>query len=154
VSHPDVLLWALKPAEEGIAQGLVVRPWNLAASARSATPAMGSAITSARSTTHLETNLVAQSLFAGALPMSFAPRQLRTFRITAEVPAGAPGPAPAPPAPGVAPSRPTRARGHVDPCLPLAGARPCESTPILSRMFATWLHGRRAGARLRHPREA
>lgn len=35
VSDPDLLVWSVKPAEEGIAAGVVVRLWNLAESARS-----------------------------------------------------------------------------------------------------------------------
>ncbi len=29
VTNPDVLLWSVKPSEEGIANGLITRLWNL-----------------------------------------------------------------------------------------------------------------------------
>jgi alpha-mannosidase len=37
ISDPMVLLWALKPAEDGIDQGVVARAWNLGSAASSFT---------------------------------------------------------------------------------------------------------------------
>jgi alpha-mannosidase len=78
----DVLLWALKPAEEGIAQGLVARVWNVADASRTfnlSLPAHG--LTSARRVTHLETDLGAASLASGVLGATLARQQMATFRL-------------------------------------------------------------------------
>jgi alpha-mannosidase len=80
---PDVLLWALKPAEEGIAQGVIARVWNVAEGARTMSlslPAYG--IASAGRTTHVETDLGAASLAGGAVQQSLARQQMATFRLT------------------------------------------------------------------------
>ncbi|NOT35417.1 MAG: glycoside hydrolase [Candidatus Eisenbacteria bacterium] len=78
----DVLLWALKPAEEGISQGLIARVWNLAEGSRSFTLALPSnTLTSARRTTHLETDLGAVTLANGAVSGSLARQQMATYRL-------------------------------------------------------------------------
>ena len=79
---PDVLLWALKPAEEGIGQGVIARVWNVADGARTmalSLPAYG--IASARRTTHIETDLGSVTLAGGAVQQSLARQQLATFRL-------------------------------------------------------------------------
>ena len=78
----DVLLWALKPAEEGMSQGVIARVWNLAEGSRTATlslPTLG--IASARRATHIETDLGAATLTAGAVQQTLARQQLATFRL-------------------------------------------------------------------------
>ena len=83
LSHPGVLLWSLKPAEEGIASGLMVRAWNLnpAASDVTLTPNVpGQSLTSARQTTHLETDLDPAPVKDSAFSARFAAQQMKTFR--------------------------------------------------------------------------
>ena len=78
----DVLLWAIKPAEEGIGQGLIARVWNLAEGPRSFTLGLASnSITSARRVTHLETDLGAATLAGGVVSASLARQQMATFRL-------------------------------------------------------------------------
>ena len=86
VSRPDVLVWAVKPAEEGINQGVIVRLWN-----QSQQPATGSVEfawtpAAAKRTTHLETDLEAARLEGNRLPVTLQPQQLQTYRIGAEIP--------------------------------------------------------------------
>jgi alpha-mannosidase len=79
---PDVLLWALKPAEEGVTNGVIARVWNVAEGARTmalSLPPLG--IASARATTHVETDLGAATLAGGAVQGSLARQQLATFRL-------------------------------------------------------------------------
>jgi len=79
----DVLLWALKPAEEGIGRGVIARVWNLAEAPRSFTlelPPTG--IAAAQRATHIETDLGAAALAGGVLGESLARQQLATFRLT------------------------------------------------------------------------
>ncbi len=78
----NVMLWSLKPAEEGIGQGVIARVWNLADATSSLSltlPPTG--IASAERTTHIETNLGAATLAGGALTASLARQQMATFRL-------------------------------------------------------------------------
>jgi len=83
VSDPNVLLWALKPAEEGIGHGVIARLWNVSDSPATATLAFTSGLASAQRTTHLETDLAPVKLDgAAALPAGFARQQLQTYRLS------------------------------------------------------------------------
>lgn len=58
VSNPDVLVWSLKPHEDGARAGTVVRLWNLSSAPQTARVRFQPAeVTAARRTTHLETDL-------------------------------------------------------------------------------------------------
>lgn len=82
ISDPNVLLWALKPAEEGINQGIVARLWNLAEAPAKTTLVFTPALDSAQRTTHIETNLETVPLTADAkLSADFARQQIKTYRL-------------------------------------------------------------------------
>ncbi len=84
VDGPGVLLWALKPAEEGLAHGITARLWNLNDIPATATLALDPAVgvSSAHHTTHIETNLAPVALTsARALPASFTRQQIQTYRL-------------------------------------------------------------------------
>lgn len=82
VSDPAVLLWAIKPAEEGIERGIVVRLWNVSDRPVAATVTLPTGLRSAHETTHLETDLGPVALGpASALPTRFLRQQLLTFRL-------------------------------------------------------------------------
>jgi alpha-mannosidase len=68
-TNPDVLLWALKPSEDGIDHGIITRFWNL------------SGIANASQITHIETNPTPVPLTAALLKASAKPWQLRSFSI-------------------------------------------------------------------------
>jgi alpha-mannosidase len=86
----DVLLWALKPAEEGIGQGVIARVWNLADASRTFTLALPpTGISTAQRATHIETDLGTAALAGGALSESLARQQMATYRLT---PQGSIGP--------------------------------------------------------------
>lgn len=79
---PDVLLWSLKPAEEGIANGLIARVWNLDEGSRPLSlslPPLG--IDRATKTTHLETDLAPATLMGGHLTGTLARQEMRTYRL-------------------------------------------------------------------------
>ncbi|NUN96098.1 MAG: glycoside hydrolase [Candidatus Omnitrophica bacterium] len=83
VSNPDVLLWALKPAEEGIDRGLAARFWNLSNSPSNFTLTLhGASVEQAMTATHLETETGPATLSSGSLSASLAPQQLKTFLLT------------------------------------------------------------------------
>jgi alpha-mannosidase len=81
ISNPDAILWALKPAEEGIGGGIVVRLWNLNGQPVPFTLALPQPLAAARQTTHVETNLAPAPVVAGALQATLGARQLQTWRL-------------------------------------------------------------------------
>jgi alpha-mannosidase len=81
MSNPDVLLWALKPADDGPAQDIIARFWNLSPEATEISVKFSWAPRAAKQATHLETDLSSARLEAGALRASFRSQQLLTFRI-------------------------------------------------------------------------
>jgi alpha-mannosidase len=56
VSDPDVLLWSIKPSEEGIENGLITRFWNFKNEPVSPVIKLNTSIEKAWETTHIETN--------------------------------------------------------------------------------------------------
>jgi hypothetical protein len=85
ISNPNVLLWALKPAEDGIDRGVVARVWNLSNNPASFSLWWSpSSITRAEQTTHIETPLGEATVVNGELVASLAAQQLKTFSM--EVP--------------------------------------------------------------------
>jgi alpha-mannosidase len=79
VSDPHVLLWALKPSEEGIGKGVTARFWNVSARPSDFTGKMQGKVLKAWKMTHIETDLSPESVDSGALRAGFQPWQLRTF---------------------------------------------------------------------------
>ena len=88
ISNPEVLLWALKPAEDGVAKGLVTRVWNLSRQPREYTVALASGIRDATRTTHIETDESALPVSAGTVKVRLEGSQMQTMRLT---PAKVPG---------------------------------------------------------------
>lgn len=88
VSQPDVLLWALKPAEEGIGAGLVARLWNLASAPRSTAIRSTPGVRAAQRTTHIETDLAPVTLqTSNTINASFTREQMQTYRLQLATPA-------------------------------------------------------------------
>ena len=82
VSNPDVLLWALKPHEDGIEHGVVARLWNLSAATAQTKINLTAGLATAHRTTHIETDIEAVPLDgSGALPAAFSPQQMQTYRL-------------------------------------------------------------------------
>jgi alpha-mannosidase len=81
VSDPNILLWALKPAEEGIAHGGVARVWNLSAEPGTVDLSPAFPLLQARRTTHIETDLEEATIAENMLRAPIRGRQLLTFRL-------------------------------------------------------------------------
>lgn len=80
VSNPNILLWALKPAEDGPATTLTARLWNLAGSAAPLRLLLdGGRLRSAQHATHIETPTGPAAVSGGALNDSFLPQQIKTY---------------------------------------------------------------------------
>lgn len=79
-SHPGVLLWALKPHDDGIACGVIARLWNVSAAAATTELTLAPGLAGAHRTTHIETDLEALPLTAtGALSATLARQQMQTY---------------------------------------------------------------------------
>lgn len=86
-SNPSVLLWALKPAEDGPEAGLIARLWNVSATAQDTSLSLASGMSAAGRVTHIETGLETLPVRSGQLHVRIAPSQIQTVRI---VPSGRP----------------------------------------------------------------
>jgi hypothetical protein len=82
LDDPDVLLWALKPADDGIQNGVIARVWNLAGSATTltVTPPSG-LISGARFATHIETPTGPAPVTGGSLTVPVNPWQMTTYSL-------------------------------------------------------------------------
>jgi alpha-mannosidase len=80
-SDPDALLWALKPAEEGIEQGVIMRVWNVADANKPITVTANTPIVKGFSTTHIETDDQAIPLEKGTLNTVLGHHRMHTFRV-------------------------------------------------------------------------
>ncbi len=81
ISDPNVVLWSIKPAEEGIGQGIIARVYNVTGQAATASLQLANPINSANRTSHIETNLDSAPIADGNLAMSLTPQQYQTFRL-------------------------------------------------------------------------
>ncbi|HSF88410.1 MAG TPA: T9SS type A sorting domain-containing protein [Saprospiraceae bacterium] len=80
ISDPDVLLWALKPAEEGAAKGVIARVWNQAAESNFMIDGT-MPITSAMHTSHVETDISPVSVSNANLDGTIGDQEMKTYRI-------------------------------------------------------------------------
>lgn len=78
ISDPNVFLWALKPAEDGIGRGIVVRVWNQANSPTSYTLSFPQPVNFAESLTHIETTIAPATVTSGQLTATAAQQQIQT----------------------------------------------------------------------------
>ena len=83
VSDPGVLLWSLKPAEEGIKHGVIARVWNVADS-----PVKANVLYIGpgrrRRVTHIETDLEPAEVHDSGVRTSLACQEMQTFPVYAE----------------------------------------------------------------------
>ena len=83
VGAPNVFLWSLKPAEDGIETGAIARFWNTGAGTVAVNATLGGpfAIASAKATTHIETDTGPAAVNAGRLEAPLPGRRIATFRL-------------------------------------------------------------------------
>ncbi|NWF65778.1 MAG: glycoside hydrolase [Chloroflexi bacterium] len=81
LKNPDTLLWALKPAEEGVERGVIARVWNVSPEPRRISLSLADTVVRAEKTTHIETGLGAAHVEKGALEADAASSQMLTFRL-------------------------------------------------------------------------
>ena len=78
ITNPNVLLWSLKPAEDGINRGIVARVWNQSNSPATYQLSLSQPITSAERTTHIETTIAPGTVTSGVLNASINQQQIQT----------------------------------------------------------------------------
>lgn len=82
VSDPNVALWALKPSEEGIANGgIIARLWNLATTPSVCTLNFTRPATAAARTTHIETDIEPATVTNGNPIANIGQQQMQTYRV-------------------------------------------------------------------------
>lgn len=81
ISDTNVLVWALKPAEEGIDNGIIMRAWNLSDKNKPVTITSNSVIIKAFSTSHIETDNKGIPVQKGAIHTTALHNRIQTFRI-------------------------------------------------------------------------
>lgn len=78
ISNPNVLLWALKPAEDGINRGIVARVWNQSNAPVNYTLGLSQPITSSDRLTHIETTISPATVVSGQLSAGINQQQIQT----------------------------------------------------------------------------
>jgi alpha-mannosidase len=80
-SDPNVMLWSLKPSDDGIGEGLIARFWNFDKKPVTPTITVAKPIRLAWQTTHIETNERLLKPVEKQLQINFAPNELNTYRL-------------------------------------------------------------------------
>ncbi len=78
ISDPNVLLWSLKPAEDGFDRGIVTRVWNQSNSPVNYQISLAEPVTSAERVTHIETTIAPAAVTSGQLSTSANQQQVQT----------------------------------------------------------------------------
>ena len=81
VSHPQVLLWALKPAEDGGVSDIIARVWHLGSQPQKYSVSLASGVKSARRVTHIETDIEALEVTRGQVANQAQATQIQTMRL-------------------------------------------------------------------------
>jgi alpha-mannosidase len=82
IDHPAVLLWALKPHDDGIEHGMVARVWNLAPEPSAMRLTSAPPLAGARRVTHIETPLETLVLKDGFLETSIPAHRIESYSLT------------------------------------------------------------------------
>jgi len=81
VGNPYMLLWALKPHEDGVEHGIIARLRNLSETAAESELSFTPGLSAAYQTTHIETDFGAIPTSAtGLVPMTHGRQELQTVR--------------------------------------------------------------------------
>lgn len=81
ISNPDVLVWSLKPAEEGIDQGVVLRLWNMSDANSNCTISSVHPILHAKRITHIETDISDMPTNLGKIILELGHNRMETYRL-------------------------------------------------------------------------
>lgn len=83
IDNPNIVLWALKPAEDGIESGTVVRLWNLSNTTQQFSLKLSDGpLVGAVRLSHIETPMENARIISGALADSMRPQQIKTYAVS------------------------------------------------------------------------
>lgn len=80
-SDPNSLIWAIKPSEEGISNGIITRVWNLNNTGAAPVLTFDLAITAAKRATHVETDMNSNDFAGKSLFTAIGHNEMKTYRI-------------------------------------------------------------------------
>lgn len=81
IENSNVLLWSLKPSEDGSEKGFVTRIWNMENQQQATKISFSNPIASAFLTSHIETDISQAAISIGVLNEKIGKNQIKTFRI-------------------------------------------------------------------------
>jgi alpha-mannosidase len=81
ISDPNVLVWALKPSEEGVDKGIVLRVWNTSNENKICSISSVNPIESCKSITHIETDISVITPEFGKINTTIGHNRIQTFRM-------------------------------------------------------------------------
>jgi alpha-mannosidase len=81
ISDPDILVWSVKPSEEGIGNGIIMRLWNLDNHDKNCTISCFMPIVKCWNTTHIETDISEIIPEDGKLKINIGHNRIQTYRI-------------------------------------------------------------------------
>lgn len=82
VSSPNAMVWAVKPAEDGIDKGVIFRLWNVASSAQQVDVSLVPTALSVQRVSHIETPIESVPLTGNGMSASLSAQQLQTYQVT------------------------------------------------------------------------
>jgi alpha-mannosidase len=83
INNPSVLLWALKPAEDGVGAGLIARVWNISSAGQNFSLKLNDGpLMSAIQVTHIETPVATAQVTNGDLIDNLLPQQIKTYAVS------------------------------------------------------------------------
>jgi alpha-mannosidase len=81
IANPDILVWAVKPAEEGIASGIILRVWNMNDHDSDFSVAASTPLVRCYRDTHIEVDKEKIDPIEGELKVKIGHNHIETFRI-------------------------------------------------------------------------
>ncbi|OAI57330.1 hypothetical protein AYO49_00260 [Verrucomicrobiaceae bacterium SCGC AG-212-N21] len=86
INDPDVILWSLKPHDDGIDKGVVARVWNQGSAATLNLTTPSEPLTNAKKVSHIETDEATLTVSSGALVDTLPAQKMQTYVFGAFVP--------------------------------------------------------------------
>jgi alpha-mannosidase len=81
ISDTNVILLAVKPSEDGISNGLILRLWNLDNEDKTCNLSFGLPLISANKVTHIETNISSLKTVNGSINETIGHNMIESFRV-------------------------------------------------------------------------
>jgi alpha-mannosidase len=80
-NDPNSLIWAIKPSEEGINNGIIIRVWNLNNTGAAPILTFDLSLIAAKRTTHVETDMNNTDFAGKSLPTAIGHDEMKTYKV-------------------------------------------------------------------------